>query len=474
MKNAALLDANAAAGEGRLPRSVKYIIGNEACERFSFYGMSTILVPYMQQFLGWGHTTAESVYHYFIAAAYTMTIVGGWISDRFLGRYRTILWLSYGYVLGHAVLAAGDFGFRVPALFVGMALIVIGQAGIKPNLSAFVGDQFRQEQRHLLDRVYSWFYFAINVGSATSQIVTPWLLAGCAFGAIKLCGNSATAWGFGVPGILMAGALVIYLAGRDSYVKVPPTGRDPNGFLAVLRTRLFEGEEAARKRHGDLAVEGMRSVFRIALIFLPIVAFWALYFQYGSSWFNQAEKMDRDLYGWRMESAQMESLNAILILILVPGFAYVVYPAVERMGLRMTMLRRMAIGMFVAVPAFVSAAMIQRWIESGAHPHIAWQVIQYVLIAIAETMVSVTALEFAYTQAPVSMKGVIMSLWFLTLGTGNLVTSIVRGQVTFASETNYFLFWAGLMLVAAIAFAIVAALYKPVEFVAANRQAAPA
>jgi len=118
--------------------------------------------------------------------------------------------------------------------------------------------------------------------------------------------------------------------------------------------------------------------------------------------------------------------------------------------------------------------MIQRWIEAGAHPHIAWQVIQYVLIAVAETMVSVTALEFAYTQAPVSMKGVIMSLWFLTLGTGNLVTSIVRGQVTFASETNYFLFWAGLMLVAAIAFAIVAALYKPVEFVAANRQAAPA
>src|SRR5207245_682225 len=138
------------AGEGsRLPRAVKYIIGNEACERFSFYGMSTILVPYMQQFLGWGHNTAESIYHYFVAAAYAMTVVGGWISDRFLGRYRTILWLSYGYVLGHAVLAAGDLGFRVPALFIGLTLIVIGQSGIKPNLSAFVGDQFRQEQRNL-------------------------------------------------------------------------------------------------------------------------------------------------------------------------------------------------------------------------------------------------------------------------------------------------------------------------------------
>jgi len=438
---------------------VKYIIGNEACERFSFYGMSTILVPYMQQFLGWEHNTAESIYHYFIAAAYSMTVVGGWISDRLLGRYRTILWLSYGYVLGHAVLAAGDLGFRVPALFIGMTLIVVGQSGIKPNLSAFVGDQFRQEQRHLLDRVYSWFYFAINVGSATSQLATPWLLAGCAFGAFKLCENSATAWGFGVPGILMAAALAIYLAGRRSYVKVPPAGRDPNGFLAVLRTRLSGGEEAARKRHGEGAVEGTRSVFRIALVFLPIVAFWALYFQYGSSWFNQAEKMDRDIFGWQMESAQMESLNAILILIMVPTFAYAVYPALERAGIRMTMLRRMAIGMFFAIPAFLSAAMIQRWIEGGAHPHIAWQVIQYVLISISETMVSVTALEFAYTQAPKSMKGAIMSLWFLTLGTGSFVTSVVRGNVSFSSESNYFYFWAG---------------YKPVAFVAANQEAATA
>jgi POT family proton-dependent oligopeptide transporter len=457
---------------GKLPRSVYFIIGNEACERFSFYGMSTILVPYMQEFLGWEHNRAESIYHYFVAAAYMMTVVGGWLSDRFFGRYKTILWLSYGYVLGHAVLAAGDLGFRVPALYIGMVLIVIGQSGIKPNLSAFVGDQFRQEDRHLLDRVYSWFYFAINVGSATSQFATPWLLAGCAFGAMKLCANTATAWGFGVPGLLMAAALVIYLAGRREYVKVPPAGRDPNGFLAVLRTRLFEGEEAARKRHGETAEEGMRAVFRIALVFLPIVAFWALYFQYGSSWFNQAEKMDRDIAGWHMESAQMESLNAVLILIMVPTFAYLVYPALERAGLRMTMLRRMAIGMFLSVPAFISAAVIQSWIENGERPHIAWQVIQYVLVSISETMVSVTALEFAYTQAPRSMKGAIMSLWFLTLGTGSFVTSLVRSNIAFASGTNYFIFWSVFMLVGAVAFAIVAALYKSAEFVSANQSQA--
>src|SRR5262249_9978813 len=164
------------------------------------------------------------------------------------------------------------------------------------------------------------------------------LLAGCAFGAAKLCGNTATAWGFGVPGILMAAALVIYVAGRRYYVKVPPAGRDPNSFLHVLLTRLRRGSEETRKRHGDAAVEGMPAVLRIALVFLPILPFWALFFQYGSSWFNQAEKMTRDIAGWHMESAQMESLNGLLILIMVPTFAYVVYPALERAGVRMTML----------------------------------------------------------------------------------------------------------------------------------------
>jgi len=469
-------DATASVSAGRFPSAVKYILGNEACERFSFYGMTTILVPYMQQFLGWQHDRAESIYHDFVAAAFAMTVVGAWLSDRFIGRYRTILWLSYGYVAGHAVLASADFApsARVAALFIGMTLIVIGQSGIKPNLSAFVGDQFSQEQSSLLDRAYSLFYVAINLGSAASQIATPWLLAGCAFGAIKLCEQNAIAWAFGVPGILMALALIIYVAGSKHYVRIPPAGRDPNGFGAVLRTWIVKGLAEARARHGEPAVEGMRSVFRIAAVFAPILAFWALYFQYGSSWFNQAELMNRDLYGWQMESAQMEALNAILILIMVPFFAYVVYPALERSGIRMSMLRRMTAGMFIAVPAFLSAAMIQSWIEAGEKPHIGWQVIQYVFISVAETLVSVTALEFAYTQAPRSMKGTIMSLWFLTIGGGSFLTSLVTRHVAFESRTGYFLFWAAFMTAGAILFAIIARLYKPVAFVAANQQKAAA
>jgi POT family proton-dependent oligopeptide transporter len=345
-----------------------------------------------------------------------------------------------------------------------LTFVVAGQSGVKPNLSAFVGDQFRKDQLHLIDRVYSLFYVAINVGSAASQIATPWLLVGCG----GLCVGSGIAWGFGVPGILMAMSLVIFLIGRKTYIRVPPAGRDANGFGAVLMTRLGKGAAAARAQHGNTAVEGMTSVFRIAGVFAPIIAFWALYFQYGSSWFNQAEAMDLNVFGWHMEAAQMEALNALLILAMVPFFSYVIYPALERMGVRVTMLRRIAAGLFIAVPAFLSAAMIQRWIEAGGHPHIGWQVIQYFIISVSETLVSVTALEFAYTQAPKSMKGAIMSFWFLTIGAGSFVTGVVTRAVSFATQTNYFLFWAAFMLAGAVLFAIVAALYKPVDFVAAN------
>src|SRR5205814_4825250 len=266
-----------------------------------------------------------------------MTLLGGWISDRLIGRYRTILWLSIGYVAGHATLAIADVapGFRISGLYLGMALIAVGAGGVKPNVSAFVGDQFGRAQRSLLDRVYSWFYFGINVGSAGSQGATPWLLAGCG----GLCVTTAVAVAFGVPGVLMALALLFFLVGRREYVRVPPVGRTGKAFLDMLRARM-SGAEALRRRFGEEGEVAVRSVFKITLVFLPIVAFWALYFQYGSSWFDQAKRMNLDVFGWHMEPAQMEALNAILILVMVPFFAYVVFPTAERLGLRPWMLRR--------------------------------------------------------------------------------------------------------------------------------------
>src|SRR5205823_12833813 len=168
------------------------------------------------------------------------------------------------------------------------------------------------------------------------------------------------------------------------YVRVPPVGKTGKGFFDMFRARL-SGTEVLRQRFGEEGQVALQSVFKITLVFVPIVAFWALYFQYGSSWFDQAKRMDLNVFGWHMEPAQMEALNAILILVMVPFFAYVVYPAAERMGLRPTLIRRLVAGMFITVPAFLSAALIPRWIEAGASPGICWMVIHHVLISYAVT-----------------------------------------------------------------------------------------
>ncbi len=92
----------------RYPSQIKYIIGNEGCERFSFYGMRSILTVYMAQWLLLPEHESEANYHLFVMACYAMPLVGGWLADRLWGRFNVILWLSLGYVAGHATLAGWE------------------------------------------------------------------------------------------------------------------------------------------------------------------------------------------------------------------------------------------------------------------------------------------------------------------------------------------------------------------------------
>jgi POT family proton-dependent oligopeptide transporter len=217
-------------------------------------------------------------------------------------------------------------------------------------------------------------------------------------------------------------------------------------------------------------VEGARAVFRILGIFAPIVAFWSLFFQYGSSWVLQAEKMERAVLGYQVKPSQMGSLEAVFVLLVIPVFAGWLYPFLGRRGLEVTALRRMGAGMFVAVLSFAWAAGVQLAIDGGGRPHVGWQVPGYLLLAVGEVLISVTALEFAYTQAPASMKSVIMSLWYLTIAGGSLLTATVAKLNRFHGA-GYFVFFALLMLAGAVAFVAVARRYRPVEFMPAEDEA---
>src|SRR5580765_6052928 len=169
---------------GPWPRQIKYIVGNEACERFSYYGMRSILAGYitgavLNGGLGKSADFSTEVIHLFVFANYFMPLFGAWLSDKIIGRYHTILWVSLFYCAGHGVLACSDFAGdthgKLIFLCVGLGLIAFGSGGIKPCVSAFVGDQFKPEQAHLLQKAYGAFYWSINFGSFFSFLVVPWV-----------------------------------------------------------------------------------------------------------------------------------------------------------------------------------------------------------------------------------------------------------------------------------------------------------
>jgi proton-dependent oligopeptide transporter, POT family len=373
------------------PAQIKYIVGNEACERFSYYGMLSILTLYLKNVMDMGESGAKEVAHLFMTAVYFLPLFGGWLADRWLGRYRTILIISLFYCLGHGALALFE-GSRA-GLFLGLTLIAIGAGGIKPCLSAFVGDQFGQHEEGALTKVYGLFYWCVNIGAALGFALIP-----------LIRDQAGYRWAFGVPGIFMALATLLFWLGRKQYVRPPP---------ASDRSSIFKPENR-------------KAVTNILIIFAAVPMFWALFNQVFTTWVLQAEKMAPFyLLGYKVDAERMQSAGAILVLIWVPVLTLWIYPLTERLGLRPTPLRRMSVGMILGAVAFLISGLIQTNIDRGQTLSVAWQIAPYIVLEAGEVMLSATALEFAFAQAPASMKSIVMSFWLMTMALGNFLVAVI-------------------------------------------------
>lgn len=600
------------------PGGVPYIIGNEGCERFSFYGMKAILYVYVgglyMNLLGFGTEDAErnatQVVHLFNSAVYAFPIIGAILADRLLGKYYTIVSLSIVYCLGHLALAVFESGTWQESLFghvyidprqglyLGLTLIGIGSGGIKPCVSAHVGDQFGPGNWHLLQKVFNAFYFIINFGSAFATIIIPRIRGERIVtpeGLVEYTGS--VSWAFGIPGILMGLATIFFWMGRHKFIHVQPThpgirglldvlagsalfmvigipifGHDlihswfwigvasasclalfvilfairqnveeDDGFMAILFYcfRVFftgrekpatdaaksagkaDDEESwlvsntffgpAVRHYGLTATEGPVAVLKIMCVFIFVSVFWALFDQHASTWIKQAGEMDRNVdfslpgyivtgvglglivggaftltiqafnkvvslavgivigavlggFAWKfgpdeLLPSEIPATNPFMVMVLIPYTTFGLYPLMRRLGFEPTPLRRMSIGMFTAGLAFVAVAIIQTMLNTGVNIHVAWQLIPYGIITLAEVMISITGLEFAYSQAPNRMKSVIMGFWLLNVTLGNVLVVVLAGFQGLALVVFFWVF-AGLMGLAAGLFTILAMFYR--------------
>lgn len=447
-----------------MPPGIPYIIGNEVAERFSFYGMRAILTVFMTKYLldssgavdAMSEADAKYWFHTFMVAGYAFPLLGAIVSDWLFGKYATILWLSIVYCFGHLALALDETRL---GLVIGLTLIALGMGAIKPCVSAHVGDQFGSRNKHLLGRVFGWFYFSINFGAFFSSLLTPILLDEKTFHEFF---GSVGAWlvdlgiepgprlAFGVPGVLMALATLIFWMGRNKFVHIPPRGK-------TFLKESFTGE-------------GLAAILRLAPIYVCVAAFWCLFDQTASAWVLQADKMNRDWLGREWLPSQVQAVNPMFILMFVPLFSYLVYPALGRI-VRLTPLRKIGFGLFLTAAAFAISALIEQAIQAELTPSIGWQVVAYAVLTAAEVMVSITCLEFSYTQAPNSMKSVIMSIYMLSVSLGNEFTAVVNGIIErddgslILEGASYYWFFTGVMVFAACAFVVVAMRYQEKTYI---------
>lgn len=426
-----------------MPPGIPFIIGNEAAERFSFYGMRTILIVFMTQFLMsragqrdvMADVDARIVYHNFLSAVYAFPLLGAVIADWFLGKYRTVLILSIVYCFGHLALALDDTRL---GLYLGLALIALGAGGIKPCVTAMVGDQFGRGNRSLMAAVFNWFYFAINFGAFFSALLTPWLLD-----------RFGTAVAFGLPGVLMLLSTIVFVAGRKKFVRIPPAG---NSLLREVFSR-----------------EGASVLLPLVGLYVFVTMFFALYDQSGGDWVLQAGRLDLNFFGWTLLASQVQAVNALLILVFIPLFTYVVYPAVNRL-VALTPLRKIGTGLFLTSVSFCIPAWIEMRLSAGTTVGVGWQILAYAILTAGEVMVYGTGLEFAYTQAPNKMKSIVMSLFLFAISMGNLVVSLVNWLIrnpdgsAKLSGANYYLFFVGLMVITTIIYVFYAMRFKERSF----------
>uniref|UniRef100_A0A7N8YJ10 Solute carrier family 15 member 2 n=1 Tax=Mastacembelus armatus TaxID=205130 RepID=A0A7N8YJ10_9TELE len=336
------------------PISICFIVVNEFCERFSYYGMKALLTLYFLNYLHWDKDLSTAVYHAFSSLCYFTPILGALIADSWLGKFKTIIYLSIVYVIGHvvksvgAIPTVGNNDVHIALSLLGLILIALGTGGIKPCVAAFGGDQFDEDERQ---KFFSIFYMSINAGSLLSTVITPILR-----GDVQCFGGDCYALAFGVPAALMIVALVVFIAGSGMYKRNPPQGNillevcNCIGFAIKNRWRSLKSDpqrnhwlDWAEEKYSKRLIQEIKMVLRVLVLYIPLPMFWALFDQ---QVFMRQVSEDSD--GSAVIKPDSEHTLGLLCLEVLTVSLTVFRP-----------LRKMATGMVFAALAFGAATLVE-------------------------------------------------------------------------------------------------------------------
>jgi len=436
------------------------ILAAEFCERLAYYSIDANLVLL---FRGMGYETqnANVIALGWKGTGYVTPLFGGYLADNHLGRFKTIILFVSFYVISMACLAVGAefMDTQQWLVFVSLFLVAICMGGIKANVVTFGADQFLDAPKEVKQTFFNWFYFSINCGSFISFTGIAYIQQEISFTI-----------GLAVPAAVMALSAIFFVAGSKLYVKLLPTGSimakcasmivqcfksspeikaSCSGFLDRAK---FAKDITGQKMFTDAEVDDLKSLSKIFPIQATFIMFWCLYAQMSSIIFSQGTVMRlkvNDDFSLPVSSLQL--FNSLVILILVPLFDRVLYPVLRKNNISFTPLRRIGVGFLLAILGMIYSGglevyrlelykdnyvIIQNLDDKEIEAvdlSIFWQAPGFMFIGAAEVLASITGLEFAYEEAPPSMRSMVQATYLLTTALGNYLGLVLVLFVNLAS-----------------------------------------
>ncbi len=405
----------------RHPKGFWFVFWGELAERASFYGMKALLVLYMIDKLDYTDANSSTVASFFTAACYLLPIAGGYIADRWLGKFRTIIYFAIPYIMGHIIL--GTFTSEV-GLYVALALLAGGSGSIKPNISTLMGRMYEEQGKsHLLSQAFSWFYMAINIGAASTMTTLPFIRDHYGYSVA-----------FMAPTIMMAVSLGIFYLGKKHYPKEDVR-------------QLANIPKPPQQRHEQRA-----ALVRLSGLFLLIVFFWSIFDQSYSTWTLFArDYLVLDTWIGRIPPDAIQGLNPILIVIMSPFFAWLWMKTDRDKARPLSSPRKMLIG-FVLVLLCMVLMTVAGFLAASSKVSILWEVGAYVLITAAELCISAIGLQLAFEEAPEHMKSMITGVWLCTVFFGDILAGLFSRLYTQTTPGNFFGMMTVMIAIVTVAF----------------------
>ncbi|NXH74836.1 S15A3 protein, partial [Hydrobates tethys] len=441
------------------------VLAMEGLERAAFFGITANLVLYLTGgAFGWGDTQASRASLLFLAASYLLSPIGGWLADVYLGRYGTVALSFLLYLLAACLLPlTASLDGRLSVCGQLPAAAIRNCSWHRPPGPIPPRWQVRDRGGDATRRFFNWFYWSINIGAVFSLLVVAFVQQNISFLA-----------GYLIPVACLALALLIFLLATPTFITKPPTGSQVSAMIklalqncgcawlggtrARLSARRWEAGDPllnSRAQPGAPSPEEDLANFQVLVRLLPVmltfIPYWMVYFQMQSTYylqglhlhipsiFRHGQDHASTLQGYTLPDAWLLLANVVVLLALVPLKDHIIDPFLARRRLLPSALKQMALGMFFSLASILTAGILERerlqYLRLnqtvpqliGKDRYLAatlpiwWQVPQYLLIGVSELFASIPGLEFAYTEAPKSMKGAIMGLFFFISGVGSLL-----------------------------------------------------